>query len=70
MDHLKSLYWPSVAPHQPPACVRCPSSEGQPRAQHIWEGAHQIVVKRNGGGRLLKVRILCEGAIFFLTLTY
>lgn len=58
---------PSMAPCQPPACVRCPGSEGQPRAQHIWKGAHQIVVKRNEGGRLLKVRILCEGAIFFNT---
>ena len=55
----------SCGPRQPPACVRCPGSEGQPRAQHIWEGAHQTVVKRNEGGRLLKVRILCEGAFFF-----
>lgn len=52
MDHLKSLYWPSVGPHQPLPVSDVLALEGQPRAQHIWEGAHQIVVKRNGGGRL------------------
>ena len=62
---LRAVVTAGCGPRQPPACVRCPGSEGQPRAQHIWEGAHQTVVKRNEGGRLLKVRIFCEGAFFF-----
>ena len=56
---------PPVAPRQPPACVRSPGCEGTPKAGHKEEGAHQILVKRNEGSRLLKVRVLCEGAILF-----
>lgn len=55
----------SVAPEQPPACVRSPGCEGMSEAQHVEKGTHQILVKRNEGNRLLKVTLLCEGAIFF-----
>lgn len=47
-----------------PVSLRRPGYEGTPKIWHI-EAAHQMLVKRNEGGRLLKATVLCGGTILF-----